>query len=173
MPTRITTTRRGSSRVCDAVHKAATSGTGLDGAIALVADVTNGNRALAAEALSTCARRSLQDADGWFQAARLLERALNSDGFDDSRAGPGNGQPDDTTSIGHDVDDVVRRAPDVELVAAGVDSPRRAIADPNSAKARSSSVNSTSTVAPGSARTLRNALSSFAGRATRASTGAT
>ena len=69
-------------QVCEAVHEAAISGTGLDGAIALVTAVTNGNRDLAAEALSICARRSLQHADGWFQAARLLERALGSEGFD-------------------------------------------------------------------------------------------
>ena len=76
-------------QICDAMHKAATSGTGLDGALALVADITDGDRALAAEALSTCARRSLQDADGWFQAARLLERALNSEGFDSFESGTG------------------------------------------------------------------------------------
>ena len=69
-------------QVCDAVHRAATSGTPLDGAITLVTAVTDGDRDLAAEALSTCARRSLQDADGWFQAARLLERALDADEFD-------------------------------------------------------------------------------------------
>jgi hypothetical protein len=69
-------------QVCDAVHQAATSGTGLDGALTLVARITDGNRDLAAEALSICARRSLQDADGWFQAARLLERALGTDGLE-------------------------------------------------------------------------------------------
>jgi hypothetical protein len=75
-------------QVCEAVHKAATSGTGLDGALTLVATVTDGNRDLASEALSTCARRSLQHADGWFQAARLLERALGSESFDGDENAP-------------------------------------------------------------------------------------
>ena len=76
-------------QVCEAVHKAATSGPGLDGALTLVATVTDGNRDLAAEALSICARRSLQQADGWFQAARLLERALGSEEFDGSENASG------------------------------------------------------------------------------------
>jgi hypothetical protein len=36
---------------------------------------------VARAALSVCARRSLQRSDGWFQAARLLERALATDAF--------------------------------------------------------------------------------------------
>jgi hypothetical protein len=67
--------------VCVAVHRAAAAGADLDRAVPEIVALTDVDVALAREALSACARRSLRSSDGWFQAARLLERALATDSF--------------------------------------------------------------------------------------------
>jgi hypothetical protein len=67
--------------VCVAVHRAAAAGVDLDRAVPEIVALTGGDVSVARAALSVCARRSLQRSDGWFQAARLLERALATDAF--------------------------------------------------------------------------------------------
>jgi hypothetical protein len=72
--------------VCAAVHRAAHRGHDLALVVPEIVAITGGDAELAEAALSTCARRSLNRSDGWFQAARLLEEALATDAF-----GPGRG----------------------------------------------------------------------------------
>lgn len=67
--------------VCAAVLRAASQGVDLQSAGSVIVSLTEGDVALARAALSTCARRSLHQSDGWFQAARLIEQALATDAF--------------------------------------------------------------------------------------------
>jgi hypothetical protein len=142
-------------------------------ALTLVTAVTDGNRDLAAEALSIWPADRCNTPMAGSRRPDCWREALGSEGFDGWRMLPAEGQPDETTSMAR------RGRCQPPTARCGAHSAHRRPAMPTlhipCAKARSSSASSATTVAPGSAHLAERlellGRCAHGGRRTRHNTG--